>query len=93
VPALQRLRHTLILATQSRQQADAEAGQAMASAGLLVAAPAIFAVAVGALDRAVARLYLYEAAGVACVLAALLLSFFGWSWMQRLMAVALKSAQ
>lgn len=83
VPALQRLRHTLMGVVNVRQQAASEASQSLASASLLVAAPAIFACAVAALEPSAADLYLYEPIGAACVLAAVALSYLGWWWIQR----------
>ncbi len=84
VPALQRLRHSLIGAVHAGDRTAAEAGQALASAGLLAAAPGLFAVVVAAVDGRVARLYLFEPLGAGCVFAALVLSTLGWWWMQRL---------
>ncbi|MGI9595782.1 MAG: type II secretion system F family protein [Acidimicrobiales bacterium] len=88
VPALQRLRHTLISVVNGRRRADAEASQALASAGILVMAPSLFAVVVALLDPGAASLYIFEPIGAVCVLSALTLSWLGWLWIQRLLAAA-----
>ncbi len=88
VPALQRLRHTLIGVVNGQQRADAEAAQALASAGLLVSAPSLFAALVASIDRDLARFYLSEPLGAVCVLGSVMLSWAGWWWMQRHLAVA-----
>lgn len=88
VPALQRLRHTLIGVVNGRRQADAEAAQALASAGLLVVAPSLFGLLVACLDADLARFYLSEPLGAACVLGSVLLSWIGWRWMQRQLSKA-----
>ncbi len=92
IPALQRLRHTLVAVVHDRQRAQAEAAQATASAGLLLISPAIFAVIVALLDDGVARLYLFEPIGSYCVLAAVSLSWLGWWWVHRTLA-GLESGQ
>lgn len=88
VPALQRLRHTLIAVVHGQQRADAESSQAMASAGLLVLAPGLFAVMVAAVDPGAADLYLFEPLGAVCIVTALVLSWIGWSWMHRVLRSA-----
>lgn len=87
VPALQRLRHTLIGVVNGQRQADAEAAQALASAGLLVAAPALFGLLVAAIDPDVARFYLSDPLGAACVLGSTTLSWVGWRWIHRQLAI------
>lgn len=81
VPALQRLRHTLIGAVHAREHAAAHAGQALASAGLMIGSPILVAVVIGVLSPDVAQLYLFEAAGAVCVFVAALLSCVGWWWL------------
>ncbi|MGH1493490.1 MAG: type II secretion system F family protein [Acidimicrobiales bacterium] len=88
VPALQRLRHTLIGVINGQRRADAEASQALASAGLMVLAPSAFAILVALLDAEAARFYLREPIGAGCVLVSLLLSWMGWCWIQRQLALA-----
>ncbi len=83
VPALQRLRHTLIGAVHARDQAAAHAGQALASAGLMIGSPILVAVVIGVLSKDVAQLYLFEAAGAVCVFVAASLSCVGWWWLGR----------
>lgn len=86
VPALQRLRHTLMGRVHRRRRAEAQAAQALASAGLLVAAPVVFAIVLAVAEPALARFYLREPLGAVCGTAALLLSGMGWWWMQRIVA-------
>lgn len=90
VPALQRLRLTLMGAVEARSRAEAQAGQARASAALLAGAPALFAIVVAVADSEVAHFYLREPAGGLCVTAALLLSLGGWRWMNRAVGRALR---
>lgn len=82
VPALQRLRMTVVAAAQARAQAEVEAAQATASAALLALAPLVFAAVVASLDRSAARLYLEEPFGLVCLVASLMLSALGWWWIQ-----------
>ena len=82
-PALQRLRQSMIATVNGHDQAAAQSAQAMASAGFMVASPAMAAVAVAALHRPTARLYLFEVVGAACVFVAISLSATGWWWLQR----------
>lgn len=86
VPALQRLRHTLVGRVHRRRRAEAQAAQALASARLLVVAPAAFAALLAAVDPAMAGFYLREPLGAACATAALGLSAIGWWWIQRAVA-------
>ncbi len=83
VPALQRLRFTLIGFVQAEDEAAAQAGQALASAALLTLAPGLFSVMVAAVDSDARRLYTREPIGAACVAAAVVLSYGGWRWMLR----------
>ncbi len=88
VPALQRLRHTLIGVVHGRQRAAAESSQALASATLLVLAPGLFAATVATIDAQAAALYLYEPLGTGCLAIAVGLSWGGWSWMHRIVGRA-----
>lgn len=83
VAALQRLRLTLTGAIEARVRAEAQAGQARASAALLAGAPALFALVVALADTDVGHFYLRAPVGGLCVTAALLLSQAGWRWMNR----------
>lgn len=83
VPALQRLRLTLIGSVETRSRAAGQAGQARASAALLAGAPALFALVVALADADVGDFYLREPLGALCVTTALLLSQAGWHWMNR----------
>ncbi len=83
VPALQRLRFTLIGFVQAEDEAAAHAGQALASAALLTLAPGLFSVMVAAVDADARHLYFREPVGAACVAAAVVLSYGGWRWMLR----------
>lgn len=85
-PSLHRLRQTLSAGMHGRRRAQVEASQASASAGLLVAAPGLFAAVVAGLDPVAAHLYLFEPVGAACVTGAVVLSMVGWFWMGRLNA-------
>ncbi|MEM7274513.1 MAG: hypothetical protein AAF547_15615 [Actinomycetota bacterium] len=91
VPALQRLRHTLMAGVNARERAEVEASQASASAGLLVVAPALFAGAVAVLDPSAAQLYATEAVGALCVTMAAALSVVGWYWMAWLRRAAVRT--
>lgn len=82
IPALQRLRHTLMGRVNGQRRAEAESAQALASAGLLLLAPAVFVGVVAAVDPEIARFYVSEPVGAACVFCALALAGGGWSWMQ-----------
>ncbi len=92
VPALQRLRVTLVASAQARTRAEAEAAQSTASAALLAVAPLVFAAVVASLDRSAARLYLEEAVGVLCLAVSLLLSAMGWWWIQSTVARTVRRA-
>lgn len=83
VPALQRLRFTLIGFVQAEDEAAAHAGQALASAALLAVAPGLFSVVVAVVDADARRLYVHEPIGAACVAGAVVLSYSGWRWMSR----------
>lgn len=83
VPALQRLRLTLMGSVEARSRARIQAGQAQASATVLAGAPALFALVVALADPDVGRFYLREPLGAGCVAVALALSFGGWQWMNR----------
>ncbi|MEM9651876.1 MAG: hypothetical protein AAGA65_07250 [Actinomycetota bacterium] len=81
IPALQRLRHTLVGRVNGRRRARAESAQALVSAGLLLVAPVVFAVAVAAVDPAMARFYRSDPVGAVCVFVAVALAGVGWFWM------------
>ncbi len=81
VGALRRLRFALAGIGQSVDEAEAQAGQARASSAMMVAAPFVLAVALGAADRSARDLYLYSTSGMICLLAAGSLSYGGWRWM------------
>jgi Flp pilus assembly protein TadB len=89
IPALQRLRLTLTSLAQGRAEARARASQALASARLLIAAPALFAVLLASFDDDLAHVYLREPLGAVCVGSCVALSYLGWRWMNRLVAGAL----
>ena len=82
IPALQRLRHTLMGRVNSRRLAEAQSAQAAASAGMLLLAPVVFAVVISMIDPAIAHFYLSEPLGSGCVFCALVLAGGGWAWMQ-----------
>lgn len=84
LPALRRLRHTLMGVVHAERQAQVEAGQALASAALLTAAPSAFALVAATVDARLAFLYLFEPAGTACAGTAVGLSYGGWRWMQHI---------
>lgn len=81
IPALQRLRFALAGLGQAADEAASQAGQARASAVLMAVAPLGFAVTLASLDPEARRLYLYSATGLACLMAAVVLSYAGWWWM------------
>lgn len=82
VPALRRLRHTLVGRAHRRERAAAQAASALASARMLVLAPALFAALLAWAEPALASLYLREPIGAVCATASVMLSSFGWWWMQ-----------
>lgn len=86
VPGLQRLRHTLVGRAHRRRRAEATAAGALASAGLLVLAPGCFALVLAGIEPDLARFYLVEPGGAACLGGAVVLSAAGWWWMQRVVA-------
>jgi Flp pilus assembly protein TadB len=88
VPALQRLRHTLIGVANGRRRAESEAAQALASGRVLAVAPTLFAGLLAALDPSMARIYLRDGLGSVCVVGSLVLSWIGWLWIQRQLAAA-----
>ena len=79
--ALQHLRHTLMGSVHGRQEVRVQAAQARASASLLSLAPVAFAVLASLADRGVARFYLFDWRGTACVVVSVLLAGSGWRWM------------
>ncbi len=85
IPAMQRLRFSLSGIGQAVDDAEAQAGQAKASSALMVAAPFVFALVLGAVDRSARTLYLHSTSGMACLLVAGLLSYGGWCWMSTAM--------
>jgi Flp pilus assembly protein TadB len=66
-----------------RHRAEAQAAQAMASAGLLALAPVLFAGLLATVEPAIGAFYLRDPLGALCGTAALGLSGGGWWWMQR----------
>jgi Flp pilus assembly protein TadB len=60
------------------------ASQARASAAVLVAAPAVFAIVLAAVDPRLATFLLTHPGGAACVGVGLLLDGTGLWWMQRI---------
>lgn len=86
VPALRRLRHTLVGRVHRRRRAEANAAGALASAGLLALAPGCFALVLAGIEPALAHFYLVEPEGAACITGAVVLSAAGWWWMQRVVA-------
>jgi len=86
VPALRRLRHTLIGRAHRHRRAQAQAASALSSAGLLVLAPAAFAVVLAGTEPELARFYLHHPLGATCATVSVLLSSLGWWWIQHLSA-------
>lgn len=86
VPALQRLRLTLMGFVHARAEAQSQAAQARASAAMLAVAPGLFAAIIAILDRDAARFYLAEPPGTACVLLSAAATYIGWRWMERSIA-------
>ncbi len=84
VPALRRLRHTLIGRAHRHRRAQAQAASALSSAGLLVLAPTGFALVLAGTEPALARFYLHRPLGAICATVSVLLSWLGWWWIQRL---------
>jgi Flp pilus assembly protein TadB len=86
VPALRRLRHTLVGRAHRRRRARAQASSALASAGLLALAPGMFAAILAVVEPALAHFYLREPLGAACAAVSVLLSAGGWWWIQSTVA-------
>lgn len=84
LPSLERLSDTLRSSAALAMETDAQAGQATASAMALAALPGLFIVALATAQQSLRRFYLFEPAGTACLLGAAVLSYAGWSVMQRL---------
>lgn len=84
VPALRRLRHTLIGRAHRHRRAAAQAASALSSAGLLVLAPAAFAVVLAGTEPELAHFYLHRRLGAVCATGSALLSGLGWWWIQHL---------
>ncbi len=83
IPALQRLRHTLMGRLHRQRRAEAQAASALSSAGVLVLAPSLFSVVAAGVEPALTEFYLRRPLGAACVVCSLMLSASGWWWMQR----------
>ncbi len=86
IPALRRLRHTLIGRAHRHRRAQAQAASALSSAGLLVLAPAAFAIVLAGTEPELARFYLRRPLGAVCATVSVLLSGLGWWWIQHLSA-------
>lgn len=83
LPSLERLSDTLRSSAALAMETDTQAGQATASAMALAALPGLFIVALAAAQQSLRQFYLFEVAGTACLLGAAVLSYAGWSVMQR----------
>lgn len=86
VPALRRLRHTLVGRAHRRRRSQAQAASALSSAGLLVLAPATFALILAGTEPELAHFYLHDGMGAACATASVVLSAIGWWWIHHLVA-------
>jgi Flp pilus assembly protein TadB len=86
LPALERLDDTLRSVEWVQAETRVQASQATASALALAGLPALFVVALAALDHGLARFYGFEALGAFCLVGSGLLSYAGWWWMHRIVA-------
>ncbi|MEL6983999.1 MAG: hypothetical protein AAFO29_16365 [Actinomycetota bacterium] len=84
VPALRRLRHTLVGRSHRHRRASAQAASALSSAGLLVLAPTAFGLVLAGTEPDLARFYGHDPIGAACATGSVLLSALGWWWIHRL---------
>ncbi|MEL7207301.1 MAG: hypothetical protein AAGK32_03555 [Actinomycetota bacterium] len=83
LPSLERLSDTLRSAHAMEREARAQAGQATASAALMVILPLAFAVALALIDDRLRTFYLWHPLGTACLAVAVALSHLGWWLMER----------
>lgn len=83
-PAIERLGELVRSIDAARLDSVAQASQATASAVVMAALPAVFAVVVALVDGRMAAFYLRSPLGAVCVGAAASLSTIGWLWMERL---------
>lgn len=81
LPALERVDDTLRSARAIEAEVEVGAGQAMASAALLAALPAVLIVGLSALDARLAAFYLSDPVGTVCVATTGMLSYGSWWWM------------
>lgn len=84
LPSLERLNDTIRSAEWVEAEVRLQAGQATASAVVLTGLPLLFAGGLAALDHRLARFYLYDPVGAACLLTAGVLAYGGWRWMAQL---------
>ncbi len=84
LPSLERLNDTLRSAQWIESEVRTQAGQAMASAVVLAALPAIFVIGLTVADRRLAQFYLRSTMGSGCLVAAGIGSYGGLWWMRRL---------
>ncbi len=85
--AVERLADTLRVAIGARDEARAQASQALASATLLALLPFLFAVLVALADPDAARLYLHTWTGAFCGAAATVATAGSWWWIDRWISV------
>lgn len=83
VVAIDRIGETVRSGVEARAEAQAQTGQATASALLLAALPLPFAVVVGLIEPAAASLYLTSWTGALCLGFAAALSAAGWLWIDQ----------
>lgn len=86
--SMERLSDTVRSARRIDMEVATQATQATTSAAALGALPTIFGVFLAALNRRIALFYLFDPLGVVCAWLAVVSSFAGWLWMQRLIARA-----
>lgn len=84
LPALERLSGTLRSAAAVEEEVTVQTSQATASVLALAGMPVLSAVALTLLDHRLARFYLREPLGAACLLFAASASYTSWWWMHRI---------
>ncbi len=89
LPALRRLRHTLMGQVHAEHQAASASAQATASAAAMALAPMVFGLLAASVDGRVAELYLSDPVGLGCVSVTCALSYTGWCWMNRIVQVGM----
>lgn len=84
LPAMQRLSETLRLRQAAREETNAQASQATASAVVLAALPALFGCLLMVADHRLLHFYASTVPGALCITGSLLMVSVGWAWINRM---------